>query len=543
MQLQEIAERCQQGDREAFAQLYTAMRQPLRAVCLRYVHDEAVADDLLHDAFLLIYLKISELKDTRRIEAWMNMVARRMALLYLRQQRQHHQVPLSSCSATSLQSLTVENGAESSLALSEILAVVDSLPEGYRHVFRLSVLEDMTHQEIAALLHIGPHSSSSQLARAKRKLQQIIKKYWVVPLLILTPTIVWLLRPKGIPPSVCPPSVNEREPRFDSETAEAEPKSQGAAIPLPSRGGAGVGSVTPSQQSELTNNIDPTPKPDFAPPSLRSPIAPSSQLPTREGNGCAETESPINNLTDDINNGNDLRNNSLELSTESLELSIESLESLENLELSDGSSWMTSLTYNGQWPMVNGQSSMQLPYADAETNPMVRDSISRHHIPLTVALSVGYRLDRHWQVGTGLSYTRLTSDFCSGNSYVSMQQHQTVQYLGIPVSIAYHSPLTSHLSLLTSASTTLHLPLNSTLESHYLLPDGTIAEPSTQSLQPDLQWSVGLGVGMQYELTPHVDLFVQPSLEHYFKNNSSVSTWNTEHPFVFSVPFGIIISF
>ena len=523
MQLQEIAERCQQGDREAFAQLYTAMRQPLRAVCLSYVHDEAVADDLLHDAFLLIYLKISELKDTRRIEAWMNMVARRMALLYLRQQRQHHQVPLSSCSATSLQSLTVENGAESSLALSEILAVVDSLPEGYRHVFRLSVLEDMTHQEIAALLHIEPHSSSSQLARAKRKLQQIIKKYWVVPLLILTPTIVWLLRPKGIHSSVCPPSVNEREPRFDSETAEAEPKSQGAAIPLPSRGGAGMGWVTPSQQSELTNNTDPTPNPDFAPPSLRSPIAPSSQLPTREGNGCAETEYPINNLTYDIDNSNELRGKSL--------------------ELSDGSSWTTSLTYNGQWPMVNGQSSMQLPYADAETNPMVRDSISRHHIPLNVALSVGYRLDRHWQVGTGLSYTRLTSDFCSGNSYVSVQQHQTVQYLGIPVSVAYHSPLTSHLSLLTSASTTLHLPLNSTLESHYLLPDGTIAEPSTQSLQPDLQWSVGLGVGMQYELTPHVGLFVQPSLEHYFKNNSSVSTWNTEHPFVFSVPFGIIISF
>ena len=525
MQLQEIAERCQQGDREAFALLYTAMHQPLRTVCLSYVHDEAVADDLLHDTFLLIYLKIGELKNTKRIEAWMNMVARRMALLYLRQQRQQRQVPLSACSATSLQSLTVENSAESWLALSEILAVVDSLPEGYRQVFRLSVLEGMTHQEIAALLHIEPHSSSSQLARAKRMLQQIIMKYWVIPLLILIPTTVWLLRPRGTAPSVCPPSVDEpssvvaitdtassaaskqpnnqttkqpnsilkRKTRPSSEITETETKSQRAAIPLPCRGGAGVGSVTPSQQSESTNNTDPTPNPS----------------PTREGNGCATTETPINNLT----------------------------------EYTDNNNWTTSLAYNGQWPIVNGQSSMQLSYADAETNPMVRDSISHHHLPLNIALSVNHRFGKHWQLGTGLHYTRLTSDFSSGNSYVSMQQHQTVQYLGIPVSIAYHSPLTSRLSLLTSANTTLHLPLSSTLESHYLLPDGTIAEPTTQNLQPGLQWSVGLGLGMKYELTPHVGLFVQSSLEHYFKNNSSVSTWNTEHPFVFSVPFGIIISF
>lgn len=52
MQLKHIAQRCQQGDREAFALLYTATREQLRAVCLRYVTDETVADDLLHDAFL-----------------------------------------------------------------------------------------------------------------------------------------------------------------------------------------------------------------------------------------------------------------------------------------------------------------------------------------------------------------------------------------------------------------------------------------------------------------------------------------------------------
>ena len=103
MQLQQIAERCQQGDREAFSQLYTVMRQPLRTVCLRYVANEAVADDLLHDAFLLIITKIGELKDTTRVEAWMTMVMRRVSLLYLRKQRQRGQKPSSDRMAKALE--------------------------------------------------------------------------------------------------------------------------------------------------------------------------------------------------------------------------------------------------------------------------------------------------------------------------------------------------------------------------------------------------------------------------------------------------------
>ena len=163
MGLQQIAERCQQGDREAFALLYTAMREPLRILCLSFVKNEAVADDLLHDAFLLIFSKFGELKDTSCTEAWMKTVTRRVALLYLRQQ--HQQVPLSA--SPELTAFAVENNAEPNLALQDVLAAVDDLPEGYRRVFRMSVFEGMSHQEIANLLHIEPHSSSSQLFHAK----------------------------------------------------------------------------------------------------------------------------------------------------------------------------------------------------------------------------------------------------------------------------------------------------------------------------------------------------------------------------------------
>jgi len=526
MQLQEIAERCQQGDRKAFALLYTATRQQLRAVCLRYVQDETVADDVLHDTFLLIFSKIGELKDTKRTEAWLNMVARRMALLYLRQQKQQRQVPLSSCAATSLQSLTVENHGKSLLALSEILAAVDALPDGYRQVFRLSVLDGMTHQEIATLLNIEPHSSSSQLARAKQMLQRIISKYWVVLLLLFVPVGYWLMYRKNrsqltgdssrviavtdttSSASSDEPTAIEREQRRVSEVADRKAKSRGA----------GCAEVTVGLECDNEEN----PSPFTLHPSSQTDSTTVEPLPLDSRGYAQRTPGEESTPVDST-----LKECPFTLHPSSTTLH----------------HWTIDLAYNGQWSMVNGQWSMQLPYADAETNPGIRDSISHHHLPLTVALSVGYRLNHHWQVGTGLSYTRLISDFCSGNSYVSLQQHQTVQYLGIPVSITYLSPLTSRFSLLFSASTTLHLPLRSTLESHYLLPDGTKAESATQSLYPGAQWSAGVGVGVQYDFVPHVSFFIEPSLQHYFHDASNVSTWNTDHPFVFSVPFGLTITF
>ena len=525
MQLQEIAERCKQGDREAFALLYAATREQLRAVCLRYVHDEAVADDLLHDAFLLIFSKIGELKETARTEAWLTMVMRRVSLLYLRKLRQQGQEPLSSCDATSLQSPTVENSAESSLAVQEILAAVDSLPEGYRRVFRLSVLEGISHQEIAALLNIEPHSSSSQLARAKRMLQRIMSGYWVALLLLLVPVGFWQQRPVKRP---------------QAEVMELQQKPEGLKRPQ-----AGV--VELQQKPEGLKRTQAGVKPlqsrgiNVAPKGRQKIVvsSPLSGLPaeicmkdsSKETSGCAETP-PFVARTD----------STLMTSPAVPEVSeapfVPAVPEAPSVPLTH---WHINLAYTGQLPRANAQ--MALPYADADTNPMVSDSVSCHHLPLTVSLSVAYRLNRHWQLGTGLSYSRLTSDFCSGNSYVSLQQHQTVQSLGVPFSIAYLSPLTSHLSLLASASTTLHLPLRSTLESHYLLPNGIKAEPTTQILCPALHWSAGVGIGLQYEFVPHASLFVQPSLQYHFKDGSGISTWNTEHPFVLSVPFGVIISF
>ncbi len=503
-QLQQIAERCQQGDREAFALLYTAMRQPLRAVCLGYVHDEAVADDLLHDAFLLIFLQIGKLKDATRAESWMTMLTRRVSLLYLRQQRRQHQEPFSVCAATALRPPTVENLAESSLAVQEILAAVDALPEGYRHVFRLFVLEGMTHKEIAALLNIDPHSSASQLYHAKALLRRWLRPLALLLLAMAVPLCVrhWHTYTKQT--NMKPIPVVADNGKSNAIT------SPGISRPLPVGTDSGICPQTVRTRSHIS------------PPTVGtdSCICPQRQIGGRQ----------IQN--DDEHHVSAGEHHVSYIPTKEKEGGQTPMKG-------KGGDWQLALTYSG----MGNSRDMRLPYADAETNPMVYDSVTHHHRPLTVGLMLNRRLDDHWQLGIGLNYQRMTSDMLSGNTYVTLSQHQVVQYIGLPVSVSWHYPLGRRFSTYLSLSASVNLPLRSTLESVYIM-DGQSYEPTTERLHPAVQWSAGLGLGLQYNLTPHVGFFAEPGLHYHFKgSDDNIRTWNNKHPLDFSVPLGLRISF
>ena len=509
MGLQQIAERCQQGDREAFALLYTAMREPLRTLCLSFVKNEAVADDLLHDAFLLIFSKIGELKDTSCTEAWMKTVMRRVALLYLR--KQHQQVPLSA--SPELTTFAVENNAEPSLVLQDILAAVDDLPEGYRRVFRMSVFEGMSHQEIANLLHIEPHSSSSQLFHAKVLLRRWLRPLALLLLAIALPLGMYIWKQddeKEISKIV--ETDKQKLAATEKPNQESEAKQETTAYPFvrcvrtSSSSCANFESVACefSTETDTTTYVAPTVSQD----TTKAVPVPQPERPRRQ---VSTAESPR-------------------------EVPPADMQRRTPTATADG--WNLALAYSG----IRNSKDMQLPYANAETNPAVYDSIAHHHMPLTIGLMLNRKLDSHWQLGIGLRYQRMTSDMLSGNTYISLSQHQKVQYLAIPASVSWYYPLGRRFSTYLSASAAVNLPLRSTLESVYLM-NGKEIDPTTERLHPDVQWSMGLGLGLQYDLTPNIGFFVEPSLQYYFKRSSDVKTWNTEHPLSFSLPLGLRITF
>ena len=167
MEITRLIERCREGDADALGELYKAYAQQMRGVCRRYISDEQTVEDVLHDAFVIIFTSFDRLRDEQKAEAWMMSITRNVAS---------------------------KQGVRG-VPLSEVMRMIDRLPEGYGQVFRLSVFEGLSHKEIADMLGIEPHSSSSQLARAKKMLRKMMQQYWVAMLiLLLLPLTFFLFR-------------------------------------------------------------------------------------------------------------------------------------------------------------------------------------------------------------------------------------------------------------------------------------------------------------------------------------------------------------
>ena len=492
LSLRQIVERCQQGDEQAFGLLYTTMHDRLRSVCRHFTADEATADDLLHDSFILILSKITTLKDASKAEAWMTTVTRNLAQAWLQRQKQDPTVSLDRLQP----SMDAAAPVPMAVTYDEILHMVDALPASYRRVFRLSVLEGMSHQEIAALLGIEPHTSSAQLSRAK-----LLLRRWLRPMVLL---LIAAALPLGWLWHRMKEEVRgEREETVASQAAVAksvERSTEHVAVAAVV-GGNGADRADRANGANGANGANEANEADRA----------NRADEANKANGANRA-----NRTNEANRAN------------------------ETYRANEPTShrWTVELAYSG----MGGDGDLQLPYADADTNADVYESVVHHRMPLTVTLSVGYRIDRHWQLGLGLQYIRLTSEMQSGNTYAQLIQHQRVQYLGLPLSVRWHYPLTRRLGTYATANVTLQLPLHSTLDSRYMV-NGVTVETAAESLRPGLQWSAGVGLGLQYDLSPTVGFFVEPSLQYHFRNHSGVETWQTEHPAALSVPFGLRITF
>lgn len=503
MELRTIIARCKQGDSDAFGILYCSYYEKLKAVCLHYVPNESVADDLLHDAFVLIFSRIGNLKDDEKADAWMKTVMRNVALLYLRNRKQHNDVPLSEISETAAPE-------PSPVSYEEIMTLVNALPKGYRQVFRLSALEGMSHQEIAELLHIEPHSSSSQLYRAKLMLRRWLRTMVLLLMGIGLP-LGWYLARRPTNRTIENPVIHVtnqttghtvRQHIAEVSTSRVQPICP--ALPLTDSIGKLPDSMilVPacyeeciSEVSEDKAKVEKTENKTHGDSIVRivQPERIQGQMiagTTRQQTGTKET------------------------------------------------AWTIGLAYSG----MNNSGDMSLPDADIYTNDVAFDSVSHHDMPVMVALSLNRSIGSQWQLGTGVRYMRLTSNMQSGNTFACLHQHQRVQYLAFPVTMTWGCWLNSHWYVYATGGVALNVPLRSTLESVYML-NGKNVESEIKRLYPGLQWSVGMGVGAEYRITPHVGFFVQPGLLHYFPNDSGVETWNTEHPFVLSVPVGMRIVF
>lgn len=174
----ELVKGCRAGDNVARKGIYTLYSKRLLAVCYRYTGDMDVAHDLLHDGFIKIFKSISKFdyRGEGSLELWMSRVMANLSLDYLQRKKKMQELIVHEDELPDVIELP-EKELYGGLSDEQLMLFVTELPAGYRTVFNLYVFEEKTHKEIAAMLQINEHSSTSQLHRAKCMLAKRIKEY------------------------------------------------------------------------------------------------------------------------------------------------------------------------------------------------------------------------------------------------------------------------------------------------------------------------------------------------------------------------------
>jgi RNA polymerase sigma-70 factor (ECF subfamily) len=166
-----LIERLQAQDRNAQKALYDRYAALMFSVCRRYLKSREDAEDALVSGMYKVFTQIESYSGAGSFEGWIRRVMVNEALMKLRKVQ-----PLVFPGEAAMVNDHPDSfSIEAELSAREILELLDQLPNGYRTVFNLYVLEGFKHQEIADMLGISINTSKSQLILAKEKLRQLLK--------------------------------------------------------------------------------------------------------------------------------------------------------------------------------------------------------------------------------------------------------------------------------------------------------------------------------------------------------------------------------
>lgn len=199
------------------------------------------------------------------------------------------------------------------------------------------------------------------------------------------------------------------------------------------------------------------------------------------------------------------------------------------------SAYFTSPDLNASPINNNGLAYSQVLLENAIQAPQ---TTVKHHIPVTVGLTVAWQFHEDWALETGLNYTLLSSDIHSGSkSYV--EETQKLHYIGIPLKLHRSIWKNNWLSVYASAGGVMEKCVSGKLETITVTNGGERTSENTSLDVNPLQWSVTAAAGAQVNFTSRLGLYVEPGVAYYFDDHSGVETIRKEHPFNFNLQLGL----
>nr|WP_262914628.1 RNA polymerase sigma factor [Pontibacter vulgaris] len=170
---EEIIAGCRQGKASFQEKLYQLYSRRMMAVCVRYTQSRFEAEDIFHEAFVKVFKNIDTYSGGS-FEGWVRRIFVNTAINhYHKNRRLQEQLDYSTIEEVT----PTDEDIISTISGQELMELVNQLPEGYRLVFNLYVVEGYNHREIGEMLSIAEGTSKSQLAKAKAQLKKLLQKY------------------------------------------------------------------------------------------------------------------------------------------------------------------------------------------------------------------------------------------------------------------------------------------------------------------------------------------------------------------------------
>lgn len=559
MKIEKLIERVKAGDADALRTIYETYSQRMRNVCIRITReDEATVSDIVQESFIRAYYSLEKLKDASKFGEWIVAITKNVSLRYLERKQKAQVVPFSSLA----DEFDVEGplSSDSKLEEKELLEIINKLPSGYGKVFKMAVIDGFSHKEIAEALGIEPHSSSSQLTRAKALLRSMINKraFAVISIILISiPICKYLFWKKGAKEEQFPAAnIGDGKRKRPVDRRAVQPTSITSVLNRNI-----IATTTPNkmklsnyilidtvdikneiEKNDSANNIVIAIEKDTVSldtikqvvPKLEEfmadEVAPAYKskwhLLAMGSLGSALAQNAYKMFVGDGGGDTDGPQPSGPETFSTWEEYYQYLQQNAHDDMSEEEKALMDIASNNMNNISNIKNGGKIVEHE------------HHDKPITFGLSVAKSLGNQWSMVTGLQYSLLNSNFTLGEDAYYIRQNQKVHYIGIPLQVSYSWFDTKCWSAYSSLGTTLHIPVYGKNTKQYVTGE-TTHHINSSHFTPPFQWCIGTGVGLQYNFTKKWCIYLEPTLSWYIPTGSTTHTIWTEHPFTVSIPFGV----
>jgi RNA polymerase sigma factor (sigma-70 family) len=167
----ELIDGCRKGNRASQKALYDRFCKKMMVVCLRYSKSTPEAEDILQEGFVKVFQGLEGFRQDAKLETWMTRIMVNTAL-------NHHRKKLYLYPMVDVEDIDLPQTevSLSGIHFTQLLEMIQALPQGCQVVFNLFAIEGYSHKEISEMLGISEGTSKSQFARARSLLQSRLLK-------------------------------------------------------------------------------------------------------------------------------------------------------------------------------------------------------------------------------------------------------------------------------------------------------------------------------------------------------------------------------